>query len=56
VLDEGPGEGVDARVPLERTAVELGQLAVEARREVLADLAKLLLDDVEVIDQPLGGR
>ena len=54
VLDEGPGQAVDARIALERAAGELGQLAVEARRQVLPDLAELILDDVEVVHEPLG--
>jgi hypothetical protein len=36
--------------------VELGQLAVVARGEVLPDLAQLALDEMEVVDQPFGGR
>ena len=40
----------------ERPVGELRQLAVEAGRQVLADLADLLFDDVVVVEQPLGGR
>ena len=36
------------------TGRQFGQLSVEARRHVIADLAKLFVDNVEVIDQPLG--
>ena len=35
---------------------QLGELAVVVRRQVVADLAELLVDDVEVVDEPLGGR
>ncbi|CAN5576975.1 hypothetical protein BH24CHL9_BH24CHL9_06540 [soil metagenome] len=35
---------------------ELGQLAVVVRGQVIADLAKLLVHDVEVVDEPFGGR
>ena len=56
VRDERPGQAEDARIALEGPFRELGQLAIEAAREIVADLADLLLDDVEVVDQPLGGR
>jgi hypothetical protein len=36
------------------TLGELGELAVVGRRQVVADLADLLVDDVEVVDQPFG--
>jgi hypothetical protein len=32
------------------------QLAVVVGRQVVADLAQLLVDDVEVVHEPLGGR
>jgi len=38
------------------TVGELGQLAVETGGQVVADLAELLLDDVEIVDEPLGRR
>ena len=52
-------EGVDPRIaeePVLQVRRQLGQLAIEARRQVLADLAHLVLDEMEVVDQPLGGR
>ena len=54
--DKGPGDAEDARIAGERPAGELRQLAVVARRQIVADLADLLVDDVEVVDQPLRGR
>jgi hypothetical protein len=54
--DEGPGETEDAGVAGERAVGELRQLSVIAGRQVGADLADLLLDDVEVVDQPFGRR
>ena len=56
VRDEGPGQPEHARVAGERAARELGQLAVVAGRQVVADLAHLLLDEVVVVQQPLGRR
>ena len=53
VRDEGPGETQDARVAVQGALRELGELAVEATREVLSDLAQDLFDDVEVVDEPL---
>ena len=57
VRDERPGQPEDARVSGERPVRELRQQAVEAGRQIVADLANLLVDEVEVVDQPLrGGR
>jgi hypothetical protein len=53
---EGPGQSEHAGVSLERPVHQLRQLAIEAGREVGADLANLFLDDVKVVDQPLGRR
>jgi len=38
------------------TTGQLRELPVVVRREVVADLTQLLVDDREVVDQPLGGR
>ena len=38
------------------TLGELGELAVVVRRQVVANLAQLLVDDVEVVEEPLGRR
>ena len=54
--DEGPGQSEHARIALERPVRQLRQLAIEAARKIVADLANLLLDDVKVVDQPLGRR
>ncbi len=54
--DEIVGERVDPRVAAQGAVAELRQLAIEGRRQVLADLAQLLLDEVEVVDQPLRRR
>jgi hypothetical protein len=56
VRDVCPGQAEDARVALEIPVGELRQLAVVVRREVVADFAQLLLDDVEVVDEPFRGR
>ena len=53
---EGPGQAVHARVAGQRPLGQLGQLAVEPGREVVADLAQLLVDDVKVVDQPFRRR
>jgi len=54
--DEGPGEAEHARIAFQRPFRELGELAVEAGREIVLDLADLLVDDVIIVDQPLGRR
>jgi hypothetical protein len=56
VRDERPGQTENTREPGERTFCELRQQAIEAARQVVVNLANLLFDDVEVVDQPLGGR
>ena len=53
--DEGPGDAENARKPLEVSGRKFRQLSIKARREVLADFAKLLIDDVEIVDQPFRG-
>ena len=55
VLDVGPGDAVDPRSARESAVQELGELAVEARRQVVANLPQLLVDDVVVVREPLGG-
>ena len=55
VRDEVPGESEHAWVALKRPFGELGQLAVEPGREIFADLAHDVVDDVEVVDEPLRG-
>ena len=54
--DVGPGETQDPRVAREVALGQLGELAVVVRGQVVADLSELLVDDVEVVDQPLGSR
>ncbi len=56
VRDVCPRETEDPRISLEGAVDELWQLAVVVRGQVVADLAELLLDDVEVVDEPLRGR
>ena len=52
VRDDGPGHAVHARIAGERPVHQLRQLAVVAARQIVADLADLLLDDVHVVDEP----
>ena len=56
VRHERPRQAVDARIAPMGAVGELGQLAIEAGGQVVADLAELLLDDVEIVDEPLGRR
>ena len=53
--DEGPGEAEDARIAGERSRGQLGKLPVVGRRQIVTDLADLLLDEVIVVEQPFGG-
>ncbi len=56
VGDVRPGKPHDARVALEVAVGQLRELPVVVRGKVVADLAQLLVDDREVVDQPLGRR
>ena len=47
---------VCARVSGQRPGCELGQLLVIAFREIGPDLPNVLLDDVEIVEQPVSGR
>ena len=51
-----PRRAEHARISGERTVSELRQLPVIARRQVVADLADLLLDEMIVVEQPFGRR
>ena len=53
--DKGPGHAEDARIAGEGPGRELRQLTVVARRQVGANFADLLFDDVVVVEQPFGG-
>ena len=54
---EGPGHAEHAGIADQRTAAQLGKLAVVARRQVGADFADLLFDEMVVVEQPFrGGR
>ena len=53
VRDELAREGVDARIAGERAVGQLGQLQVVVARQVLPDLADLILHDVVVVPQPV---
>ncbi len=54
--NERPRDSENARIALQRAVRQLGQLAVEAARQVIANFANLLLDDVKIIYQPFGRR
>jgi len=53
---ERPRDSVDARIAGERPLDELGQLSIESRRQVVANLAQLFVHDVEVVDEPFRRR
>ena len=56
VRDVRPGEAEDPRIAREVAVGQLRKLAVVVGRQVVADLAELLVDDVEVVDEPFGRR
>ncbi len=53
--DIGPGEAEHPGIAGERPLGELRQLPVIARRQVIADLADLFLDEMIIVQQPFGG-
>ena len=56
VGDEGPGDAVDARQADQRLVLEDREVAKVAARQPVPDLARLRFDQVEVVEQPFGGR
>jgi len=54
--DKGPRHAEHPREARERSGGELRELPVVAGRQIVANLADLLFDEVEVVEQPLGGR
>ena len=56
VGDEGDGQLVDARIPRQRPARQLGELTVVAGGQGLVHLADVLLHHVHVVQQPLTRR
>ena len=51
--DEGPCDPEHAGVARQRTAAQLGKLAVVARRQVGSNFTNLLFDEVIVVEQPI---
>jgi len=56
VCDEDPCQAINPRVALQRSTRQLRQLAIEAGRQIVFNLADLLRDHGIVIDEPLGCR
>ena len=56
VRDKRPDEAEHPGKPGEGTVGELGQLAIISRREIQPNFANLALDEIEIVDQPFGGR
>jgi hypothetical protein len=54
--DKGPGHAEDPRIAGEGSGGQLRQLPIVARGQIVANFADLLLDEVVVVEQPLGGR
>ena len=54
VRHQRQGQREDARIAGQRAVGQLGQLRVVAARQVVLDLAEGVLDDVEIIGEPLG--
>ncbi len=56
MADQLARQHVDPRIALERSVGELRELEVVTARQILADLAHLILHDVMVVAEPLLGR
>src|SRR5579872_7040980 len=52
VGNERPGHAQHAWIAVERAIAELRQPSIEARREILADLADLLFHAMVIVEQP----
>ena len=53
--NERPDHPVHPRIAYQRAVAELGKLAIVSRRQIGADFADLLFDEMVVVEQPLGG-
>jgi hypothetical protein len=56
VGDEGPGKTKYPGIASEWPLSEFRQLAIVAGRQVISNLANLLLDEVIIVEQPFRGR
>jgi len=56
VRNKGPGHGEDLWQTREGTRRELGKLSIISSRQIGADVADLLFDHMEIVDQPFCGR
>jgi len=54
--DKGPRHAEHPRISGERPGGQLRQLPIVAGRQIVTNLADLLVDEVVVVEQPLGGR
>ncbi len=54
--NEGPRDTKDAGVALQRSVQQFRQQAIEARRQIILDLANLLIHNMKIIEQPLRRR
>ena len=54
--NKSPRDSEDARIALEWPTRQLRQQAIVARWEIVLDLADLLIDDMEIVEQPFRGR
>ena len=55
VGDQSPGESEYARISLERSIDEFWNLTVKSRRKIGADCKYLFGENMEIVDEPLGG-
>ena len=56
VGNEGPGQTEDARISLEVSAGQFGELVIEAGRQIGFDLPDLFFNDMKIVEQPFGRR
>ena len=54
--DQSPGKAEDPRIARKRPVGQFRQLAIVAGRQIVPDLANLLLDEVVVVEEPLSRR
>src|SRR5437867_12520866 len=54
--DKRPGDAEDPRIAGERSGGQLRQVPIVGRRQIVANFADLLFDEMVVVEQSLGGR
>src|SRR6185312_912160 len=55
VRDKCPGQPEYTRISFERSVRQFGQLTIIARRQIAPNLMNLLVHEMKIVDEPIGG-